>query len=52
MKNKEKGVEKNSKKDGEILTNRKIHNFLDCGANQKHIFQYNQINHNPNIYKK
>ena len=37
MKNKEKVGEKNSKNEGERISNRKSHKCLDCGANHKWI---------------
>ena len=52
LKKKEKSrTKKNSKKEGEIIANRKIRNYLDFDANHKWLLEANQTNQNTKTYK-
>ena len=48
MKEKEKGGENNSKKEGGRIQNRKSWNCLYCDAKLKLIYRSRENNHNPN----
>ena len=50
MKNKEKGIGNDSKKEEEINPNRKSWNCLDCDANRKWIQKSNQNNNYTDGY--
>ena len=49
-KQKEKATENNSKKEGEMIQDRKIRSCIDCDSKHNWILQANQTNHNTKYY--